>query len=52
VLLYEIYDIQRFESVGRFVSYCRLVKCAHESQCFVDPSMIAHCLGQRICDSI
>ena len=31
VLLYEIHDIRRFESVGRFVSYCRLVKCAHES---------------------
>jgi len=31
VLLYEIYDIRRFESVGRFISYCRLVKCAHES---------------------
>ena len=31
VLLYEIHDIGRFESVGRFISYCRLVKCAHES---------------------
>jgi len=31
VLLYEIYDIKRFENVGRFISYCRLVKCAHES---------------------
>lgn len=31
VLLYEIHDIRRFEGVGRFVSYCRLVKCAHES---------------------
>jgi transposase len=31
VLVYEIYDIRRFESVGRFISYCRLVKCAHES---------------------
>ena len=31
MLLYEIYDIKRFESVGRFISYCRLVKCAHES---------------------
>jgi len=31
VLLYEIYDIRRFENVGRFISYCRLVKCAHES---------------------
>jgi transposase len=31
VLLYEIHDIHRFESVGRFISYCRLVKCSHES---------------------
>jgi len=31
VLLYEIHDIKRFESVGRFISYSRLVKCAHES---------------------
>jgi transposase len=31
VLLYEIHDIQRFESVGRFLSYCRLVRCEHES---------------------
>ena len=31
VLLYELHDIRRFESVGRFVSYCRLVRCAHES---------------------
>lgn len=31
VLLYEIHDIRRFGTVQRFVSYCRLVKCAHES---------------------
>jgi transposase len=31
VLLYEIQDIARFERVQHFVSYCRLVKCAHES---------------------
>jgi len=31
VLLYEIQDIARFERVQNFVSYCRLVKCAHES---------------------
>jgi transposase len=31
VLLYEIHDIRRFGSVQQFVSYCRLVKCAHES---------------------
>jgi len=28
VLLYEIHDVRRFESVGRFISYCRLVKCS------------------------
>jgi transposase len=31
VLLYEIHDINRFETVQQFSSYCRLVKCAHES---------------------
>jgi len=31
VILYEIDTIERFPSVGQFVSYCRLVKCAHES---------------------
>ena len=31
VLLYEIHDIYRFPRVQEFVSYCRLVKCAHES---------------------
>jgi transposase len=31
VLLYEIHQIQRFESAGQFLSYCRLVRCAHES---------------------
>jgi transposase len=31
VLLYEIHDIGRFNAVGQFVSYCRLVKCSHES---------------------
>lgn len=31
VLLYEIQDISRFEKVGNFISYARLVKCAHES---------------------
>jgi transposase len=28
VILYEIHDITRFPSVGDFISYCRLVKCA------------------------
>ncbi len=31
VLLYEIHDIRRFGDVGNFVSYCRLVRCSHES---------------------
>jgi transposase len=31
VLLYEIHDIRRFTGVQQFVSYCRLVKCSHES---------------------
>ena len=31
VMLYEVHDIGRFGSVQQFVSYCRLVKCAHES---------------------
>jgi transposase len=31
VILYEIHDINRFEKVGNFLSYARLVKCAKES---------------------
>jgi transposase len=31
VLLYEIHDIRRFAEAGRFLSYARLVRCAHES---------------------
>jgi transposase len=31
VILYEIGDIGRFSRIGRFLSYARLVKCAHES---------------------
>ena len=31
VMLYEIQDISRFPGVGNFISYARLVKCAHES---------------------
>ena len=30
-ILYEIGDIERFESVQKFASYCRLVKCKAES---------------------
>jgi len=31
VILYEIQDIHRFERVGNFLSYSRLIKCAKES---------------------
>jgi transposase len=31
VMLYEIHDIHRFPKVGNFLSYARLVRCAHES---------------------
>jgi transposase len=31
ILLYEIHDIRRFPEVGPFLSYARLVRCAHES---------------------
>jgi transposase len=31
VLLYEMHDVQRFDSAGRFLSYARLVRCLHES---------------------
>jgi transposase len=31
VIFYEIHDINRFPRVGNFISYSRLVKCAHES---------------------
>jgi transposase len=30
-ILYEIGDVGRFLSVGKFISYARLVKCSHES---------------------
>jgi transposase len=31
VLLYEMHDWSRFATVGQFLSYARLVRCAHES---------------------
>jgi transposase len=31
ILLYELHDITRFEHVGQFLSYARLVRCAHAS---------------------
>jgi transposase len=31
VMLYEIHDIRRFAAAGQFLSYARLVRCAHES---------------------
>jgi transposase len=31
IFLYEIHDVRRFPEVGPFLSYARLVRCAHES---------------------
>jgi transposase len=31
ILLYEMHEVQRFESAGQFLSYARLVRCSHES---------------------
>ena len=31
VLLYEMHQVERFEKVGQFLSYARLVRCDHES---------------------
>jgi transposase len=31
ILLYEIHDVGRFPEAGQFLSYARLVRCAHES---------------------
>jgi transposase len=31
VLLYEMHHVSRFEKVGQFLSYARLVRCVHES---------------------
>ena len=31
ILLYEIHDVRRFDEVGQFLSYARLVRCVHES---------------------
>jgi transposase len=31
ILLYETHDISRFDTAGQFLSYARLVRCAHES---------------------
>jgi transposase len=31
IFLYEIHDVTRFPEVGNFLSYARLVRCAHES---------------------
>jgi transposase len=30
-ILYEMFDANRFDSVGNFISYARLVKCSHSS---------------------
>ena len=44
VILYEIHHIDRFPSVGHFVSYCRLVKCAKLSDCDIQGGSL-HQLG-------
>ena len=31
VMLYEVHDVDRFQGIGQFVSYARLVACEHES---------------------
>jgi transposase len=31
ILLYELHDVQRFDDVGQFLSYARLVRCGHAS---------------------
>jgi len=31
ILLYEVHDVRRFANEGQFLSYARLVRCAHES---------------------
>jgi transposase len=31
ILLYELHDVGRFTTAGQFLSYARLVRCAHES---------------------
>jgi transposase len=31
IFLYEIHDVKRFDEVGQFLSYARLVRCEHES---------------------
>src|SRR5213596_948044 len=31
ILLYEMHDVGRFDSAGQFLSYARLVRCAHVS---------------------
>jgi transposase len=31
MLLYEMHEVQRFDSAGQFLSYARLVRCVHES---------------------
>ena len=31
ILLYEMHDVARFDSAGQFLSYARLVRCAHTS---------------------
>jgi transposase len=43
ILLYEAHDIRRFTNEGQFLSYARLVRCAHESD-----GKVVGCGGQKI----
>jgi transposase len=43
ILLYEIHNILRVGDVGRFLSYCRLVRCGHESA-----GKVVGCGGHKI----
>jgi transposase len=43
VLLYEIHDVNRFATVGQFLSYGRLVRCEHESA-----GKVLGCGGRKI----
>jgi transposase len=43
ILLYEVHDIRRFANEGQFLSYARLVRCAHESD-----GKVVGCGGRKI----
>ncbi len=45
VLLYEMHQVERFAKVGQFVSYCRLVRCVHESNGKKTPAKASKKIG-------